>query len=319
MNNNYQIVILCAIVIVLVSCGGGKEKSDSYINYHDSVTVACENIDFVKAYMYAEKCGAIDEVIKKEGAYVLENQGESGLVRISMIVNEHNAPWLYLDMLKMAISKGDESLATKLYKMSDACDEQAMDYAVTADMEGLVNTFISKNSNFIDKQNVIEYLKEKGTYEKLYFPIEKQRQEEKKRAEAEAKAKKIAALNKEIDDLSSRKFPSRPALGIVKSEGLYGKIPHEYENYRDRVDEFNAECRKLLAKMIKEKNLPCAKKVVAMVKTSIVWNDLGDWIRVVEKGSGSSSDEAYKVTEDNSEKKAVQKILDDAIRNGSFK
>lgn len=49
---------------------------------------------------------------------MLENQGESGLVRISMIINEHNAHWLYLDLMKMAIAMGDESLATKLYNMS---------------------------------------------------------------------------------------------------------------------------------------------------------------------------------------------------------
>lgn len=318
MNKIYHIITLCAIVITLASCGGGKGKSESKTNYHDSVAVACNNFDFAKAYLYAEKCDAKDEVIKKEGAYVLEQQGESGLVRISMIVNEHNAPWLYLDMLKMAISMGKESLATRLYKMSDACDEQAMDYAVTADMEGLVNTFISKNSNFIDKQNVIEYLKEKGTYDKFFTVIDKQRQEEKKRAEAEEKAKKIAALNKEIDNLASQVFPSRPALGIVKSD-YHGEIPSGYTYYRNRVDEFNAECRKLLAKMIKEKNLPCAKKVVAMAKTSIVWNDLGDWCKVVEKSRNYSVYEAYKVAEDNTEQKAIQQLLNEAIRNGSFK
>lgn len=314
MKKIYQIFMPCVMAIALASCGG---RTENEANYEDSVNVALENRDFVKAYRFASKCGMTSSVVSKEAAYVLEEQGEAGLVRIAMIVNEHNAPEIYLDLLKIAISMNNEQLATKLYKSSDACDEQTIDYAVTADMEGLVNTFISKNSNFIDKQNVIEYLKEKGTYDKFFTVIDKQRQEEKKRAEAEEKAKKIAALNKEIDNLTSQVFPSRPALGMVKG---YGEIPDEYKSYRDRVDDFNADCRKLLAGAIKEKNLPCAKKVAAMAKTSIAWNEIGDWAQVVEKHRDVwSSYEAYKVIDDNTEKKAIQQILNEAIRNGSFK
>lgn len=186
--------------------------------------------------------------------------------------------------------------------------EQSLDYAVTADMEGLVSTFLSKNPSCIDKQNVIDYLKEKGTYNKLYPEIKKKRHEE-----------KTAELNKEIDALASEVFPTRPALGIVKSND-YGKMPSEYTSYRTCVDNFNADCRRLLAETIKEKNLSCAKKVAAMAKASIAWNDLGDWVQVVEKHKDHSSwYEAYKVIDDNSEKKAIHQLLNEAIRNGSFK
>lgn len=294
MKKIYQIIMLCAIAVALVSCDSIKKSR---------LNDALENNDFVKAYQYAKALEEsnqgedfLSEVIKKEAQYVLDNQGEAGLVRISMIVNEHNASWVYLDVLKMAISMGDESIATKLYKMSDACDEEAMDYAITADMEELVNTFISKNLDFIDKQNVIEYLKEKGTYDKLY----------------------LSKLSKEIDALASQAFPTRPALGITKSDH-YGQIMTEYTSYRSSVEKFNAECRKLLGKTIIVKNLSLAKKIVAMVRASIAWNDLGDWCKVVEhEYDHSSVYEAYKVTEDNSEKKAVQQLLNEAIRNGSF-
>lgn len=304
MKKIYQIVMLCAMVVALASCGGSTGAST---NYEDSVNIALEDRDFVKAYRFASKCGMTKTVVSKEAAYVLEEQGEAGLVRIAMIVNEHKAPEIYLDLLKMAISMDNEQLATKIYKMSDACDEQSLDYAVTADMEGLVSTFLSKNPSCIDKQNVIEYLKEKGTYNKLYSEIEKKRHEE-----------KTAELNKKIDTLASEVFPTRPALGMVKSNS-YGEMPPEYTSYRTRVDNFNADCRRLLAETIKEKNLPCAKKVAAMAKTSIAWNNLGDWVQVVEKHRDHSSlYEAYKVIDDNSEKKAIQQLLNEAIRNGNF-
>ena len=251
MKKIYQIIMLCAMAIAMVSCGGTKSDSEERESYHDSVAVACNNFDFAKAYLYAEKCDAKDEVIKKEGAYVLEQQGESGLVRISMIVNEHNAPWLYLDMLKMAISMGQESLATRLYKMSDACDEQAMDYAVTADMEGLVKTFVSKNSNFIDKQNVIEYLKEKGTYDRVFTVIEKQRQEEKKRAKEEAKAKILAELLASKHSLPECSLPS--GLHLCTEDVSYDggrELERKYQKYINDAHYHNNRCTEALIKAI---------------------------------------------------------------------
>lgn len=81
---------------------------------------ALNNNDFEAAYKYAGDYEATKKVvIKKEAKYVLENQGEDGLARIKMIVNEHNAPWVYLDVLEMAVAMGDKDLAFKIYNMTD--------------------------------------------------------------------------------------------------------------------------------------------------------------------------------------------------------
>lgn len=253
-------IILCAMAIVMVSCGGTKSDSEeresaSQIRYHDSVAVACNNFDFAKAYLYAEKCDAKDEVIKKEGAYVLENQGESGLVRISMIINEHNAHWLYLDLMKIAIAMGDESLATKLYNMSDDCDVEAIDYAITADMEGLVNTFVSKKPYYADKQNVIEYLKKKGTYEKIVKSIRL----------AEFAKKKKEVLD-QLNYLESR-LPKMPKLGYQRADMWYGSVEENIEEYNKVSKSLNDYCFKMYSELKeKEHEFISTRDIAALCK-----------------------------------------------------
>lgn len=305
-----QFILLCAVILALGSCSG---CCSSEPNYNDSVNIALENRDFVKAYRFASKCDMTKSVVSKEAAYVLEEQGEAGLVRIAMIVNEHKAQGIYLDLLKMAISMGNEQLATKIYKMSDACDEQSLDYAVTADMEGLVSTFLSKNPSCIDKQNVIEYLKEKGTYNKLYSEIEKKRQEENTKRFRE----RIKSILSQVEGTKPPKGLQDYYLGSEMRDGLYMVSNKSNVDYYASSQKVNSQLDELLTEAIKMKNLQLCQEIISSYKETIEVTTGEEPPVKVDRVKVDGDHSYIKFTY--SARNEAKKRLEEAIRSGSFK
>lgn len=98
---------------------------------------ACEEHDFIKAYQivddldkerlnvdddhYYVALGRADEakryVIVQEAMYLLEQGGDANLMRIVGIVKEHEAEWLYDELIDVAQRIGDEELAEKILNM----------------------------------------------------------------------------------------------------------------------------------------------------------------------------------------------------------
>ena len=156
MKKIYQIIMLCAMSIALASCGGGSttEKEPEPTDYKE----ACEQHDFQKAYSFVnelkkemqeyenENADQIrdgeegwsygqDEfatyenlkenyeeaehyVVLQEATYILESQGLDGLVKISMVVKEHDAQWVYDDLIDIAVAMGNEDLVIRLNKLA---------------------------------------------------------------------------------------------------------------------------------------------------------------------------------------------------------
>lgn len=152
MKKIYQIIMLCAMGIALASCGGGSTTEKEH--YKE----ACEQHDFQKAYSivnelkkemqeyenenaYEISCGETgapfgqDEfatyknlkenyeeaehyVVLQEATYILESQGLDGLVKISMVVKEHNAQWVYAELIDIAVAMGNEDLVIRLKKLA---------------------------------------------------------------------------------------------------------------------------------------------------------------------------------------------------------
>lgn len=310
MEKKYKMFLLCATAIVaFVSCG---KRTEDTSKYEDSVYIACENRDFVKAYMYAKKIGDTKPVVKKEAQYVLETQGESGLVRISMIVNEHNASWVYQDILNMAISMGNEELATKIYKMSDVCDEHSVDYAVTANMEGLVSVFISKNPEYIEKQNVKDYLKEKGTYENL-----------KEIAQSKLLEKKIKDFREKLESILSSVHGTKPPKGLQHwrlgdkiLDNEYDDSYQDYINYYNSSQKANTQLDDLLTKAMRETNIAFCKEIISSYKETINITLGSDGVKV----NGKKVDENHCYIEyTNEAMNNAQKRLDEAIKKGDVK
>lgn len=152
MKKIYQIIMLCAMGIALASCGGGSTTEKEH--YKE----ACEQHDFQKAYSivnelkkemqeyenenaYEIRSGeegmvfgqdefatyknlkenyeeAEHYVVLQEATYILESQGLDGLVKISMVVKEHNAQWVYAELIDIAVAMGNEELENRLQKLA---------------------------------------------------------------------------------------------------------------------------------------------------------------------------------------------------------
>ncbi|MCQ2223726.1 MAG: hypothetical protein MJZ35_08070 [Bacteroidaceae bacterium] len=287
-----------------------EESDDDLENYEDSIAMALDSNDFVKAYRYANHFSEYSEeaktVVKKEAQYVLENQGESGLVRIAMIVDEHDASWVYPDLLNMAISMGNESLSCKISKLCDDVNSQTMGYAVMADMETLVTDFLQKNNSLIDNPNVIIYLKEKGTFETIGKAIrEKKTAEEKKKQNEE-----IEKLIKSIDESQSYVVQTfRPGKTRIDTHGYDGRDAKAYQN---AVVRYNGQCRELLSKAIEYKDLKTAKLSISKCKKNFYYS-------FYNTPGGHSCDYTLECSYDASDIDEMKSILANAINEGAFK
>ena len=57
-------------------------------------------------------------VVLQEATYILESQGLEGLVKIAMVVKEHNAQWVYADLIDIAVAMGNDELEYRLQKLA---------------------------------------------------------------------------------------------------------------------------------------------------------------------------------------------------------
>lgn len=87
---------------------------------------ACEEHDFQKAYNIVLNLDENQEeakryVILQEAMYVLEQQGEDGIMKISVITKENKAYWLPAELLDFARISENSSLIEKLEKLEENC------------------------------------------------------------------------------------------------------------------------------------------------------------------------------------------------------
>ena len=117
----FTIFLALSFVFTIISCTQDYRK-------------ACAERDFAKAYSIVyemkekqeekEHCRYINGsyeplkyVILQEAMVVLEENGEDGLIRIAGIVKEHNAAWLYDELITLFKSTGNKELLEKLERM----------------------------------------------------------------------------------------------------------------------------------------------------------------------------------------------------------
>lgn len=91
----------------------------------------CEKGEFQEAYESCKKLErykrtAEDEkyIIIHEATSVLESQGVEGLPKIAFIIKEHNADWLYKDLVDIAEAMGNEDLVIRLKKLAGIAVEE---------------------------------------------------------------------------------------------------------------------------------------------------------------------------------------------------
>lgn len=99
---------------------------------HNDYVKACEKYNFEKAYKIVNKIKTIDKhknpkhekyVVLHEATYVLENEGVNGLTHISFIAKEHNAGWVYKEILGLAKSMSNDDLTLQILKTWNLWDD----------------------------------------------------------------------------------------------------------------------------------------------------------------------------------------------------
>ena len=98
-----------------------EELKEDYSYYSHSSDVS----DMRKSKELDEKCDharakyheAKKYVVFHEAMYVLEENGVNGLLRIAGIAKEHDAEWLYDELIDVAKKTGDKDLEEKLENM----------------------------------------------------------------------------------------------------------------------------------------------------------------------------------------------------------
>lgn len=310
MKNIYLFSILCVMCIALVSCGN-KEK-----DYQKQYMEACANNDFAKANaivdMMEVDCKSEDlekdirthrnYVIEKEVLYLVAQGTEESANRLLFLFKENDS-FGWDRLLELAISQGNEYLATKIIESGKGINMSTINSACIANMSKLVLLMLP---DLVDKMGEVFYTNGIETVEKY---LEKNIPEE--------------YTNYLESLLSSQIEGSRIPTGLNEfysvnifqyDKGYYGF--EEYYNFYKSVVKRNKNCKKVLSTAIRIKNLSLAKKAISFMKENIVITDGSDdeIIRINGVRVRRGSYVQYRPEDINEAKK----MLNDAINNGYF-
>ncbi|MBD5220561.1 MAG: hypothetical protein HDS72_10110 [Bacteroidales bacterium] len=292
--------LLLIITLALLTCSCNKEKSliNEYIE-------ACADGNFEKARAAVQKLETIspyearkgnEYITDKEIYALLSKPSRDNDARILYIYNSSES-WELPDMrdvVEVAISMGNESLAEKLIKSGVEISKRMAIAAANAEANDVFELILKKKPEYILEDEIAEYYQQENGAEALQ----------------EFTNKIISgSLNDELQALYQVHIAARPALGLVKSDH-YGDIPSEYISYKNEVESLNNRCKELISKSVEFGHVAIANKAFSLMKPNLEWNNLGDWANVVEHDyENSSVYNAFKVTENRNEIDEARKLM----------
>lgn len=288
---------LFAACCMLVSCGGGTDTEAE-------IAKACSEGNFEKARDIAEAAyGSRNpaSINKKEVYTLLANLNKDNANRILYLyntINEYALPDVY-EVMETAISGGDSYLADKLIRAGHEPNERVINAAINQEMLELVELCIKKNPKFVLNTEVEEFVKENIGNEVL------------EAAEGKIKKEAIQEFKSKMEELAAISIPARPALGIQQSDH-YGEIGDEYIMYNRDVEELNSKCKDLLSQALEMKDQATAKKILALMRPTLSWQNLGDWCKVNGQSEHSSVYNAYKIAEDHTDIEQARAMIEAA-------
>ena len=161
MKKIYLFLILCVMCIALVSCGN-KEK-----DYQKQYMEACANNDFAKANaivdMMEVDCKSEDlekdirthrnYVIEKEVLYLVAQGTEESANRLLFLFKENDS-FGWDRLLELAISQGNEYLATKIVDASDSISVQSVEAAIRNNLHKLADNMLTKDIKKYAKDSI---------------------------------------------------------------------------------------------------------------------------------------------------------------------
>ena len=324
MKKIYLFLILCVMCIALASCGN-KEK-----DYQKQYMEACANNDFAKANaivdMMEVDCKSEDlekdirthrnYVIEKEVLYLVAQGTEESANRLLFLFKENDS-FGWDRLLELAISQGNEYLATKIVDASDSISVQSVEAAIRNNLHKLADNMLTKDiKKYANNLVVINYVVENDKIDlvKSMLEIEPGVIYTNTTISDYCKSKNIYNkyvrnyLNSQMIALN-KNAPSKPQVGLIRAQD-----ESDFNDYNEDVKVHNSNCCMLIDIAIKLGELKSAKKAKSLAKPLLKWTLLGDWTRVVEKTSNSSIYGAYRVSFDNSSITKVNNYFNEAFR-----
>ena len=324
MKKIYLFLILCVMCIALASCGN-KEK-----DYQKQYMEACANNDFAKANaivdMMEVDCKSEDlekdirthrnYVIEKEVLYLVAQGTEESANRLLFLFKENDS-FGWDRLLELAISQGNEYLATKIVDASQSISDQSVEAAIRNNMHQLADNMLTKDiKEYANNLVVINYVVENDKIDLVKSMLEIEPGVIYTNTTISDYSKNKNIYNKYVRNyLNSQMIalnenaPSKPQVGLIRAQDESGFI-----EYNEKVKVHNSNCCMLIDIAIKLGDLKSAKKAKSLAKPLLKWTLLGDWTRVVEKTSNSSIYDAYQVSFDNSSITKVNNYFNEALR-----
>ena len=324
MKKIYLFLILCAMCIALASCGN-KEK-----DYQKQYMEACANNDFAKANaivdMMEVDCKSEDlekdirthrnYVIEKEVLYLVAQGTEESANRLLFLFKENDS-FGWDRLLELAISQGNEYLATKIVDASQSISDQSVEAAIRNNMHQLADNMLTKDiKEYANNLVVINYVVENDKIDLVKSMLEIEPGVIYTNTTISDYCKNKNIYNKYVRNyLNSQMIalnenaPSKPQVGLIRAQDESGFI-----EYNEKVKVHNSNCCMLIDIAIKLGDLKREKKAKSLAKPLLKWTILGDWTRVVEKTSNSSIYDAYQVSFDNSSITKVNNYFNEELR-----
>ena len=324
MKKIYLFLILCVMCIALASCGN-KEK-----DYQKQYMEACANNDFAKANaivdMMEVDCKSEDlekdirthrnYVIEKEVLYLVAQGTEESANRLLFLFKENDS-FGWDRLLELAISQGNEYLATKIVDASQSISDQSVEAAIRNNMHQLADNMLTKDiKEYANNLVVINYVVENDKIDLVKSMLEIEPGVIYTNTTISDYCKNKNIYNKYVRNyLNSQMIalnenaPSKPQVGLIRAQDESGFI-----EYNEKVKVHNSNCCMLIDIAIKLGDLKSAKKAKSLAKPLLKWTILGDWTRVVEKTSNSSIYDAYQVSFDNSSITKVNNYFNEELR-----
>ncbi len=331
MKKIYLFLILCVMCIALASCGN-KEK-----DYQKQYMEACANNDFAKANaivdMMEVDCKSEDlekdirthrnYVIEKEVLYLVAQGTEESANRLLFLFKENDS-FGWDRLLELAISQGNEYLATKIVDASDVISVQGVEAAIRNNMHKLADNLLTKDiKKYANNLVVINYVVENDKIDlvKSMLDIEPAVIYTNTTISDYCKNKNIYNkyvrnyLNSQMVALN-KNAPSKPQVGLIRVIRAQDESDFsDFIEYNKEVKVHNSNCCMLIDIAIKLGDLKSAKKAKSLAKPLLKWTLLGDWAQVVHKcRTCSSIYDAYRVSFDNSSITKVNNYFNEAFR-----
>lgn len=282
--------------LLLVTCTPNTEHDFSQSIAKGDFENARKALTEFEVYDSARYEQALRTVNDKEIYALLAKPSRDSDARILYLYNSYEEYQLpdMRDVVEVAISMGNENLAEKLIKSGVEISKRMAIAAANAEANDVFELILKKKPEYILEDEIAEYYQQEKGAEAL----------------REFTNKTISgSLDNELQALYQVHIVARPALGLVKSD-YHGDIPSEYTTYKNEVESLNNRCKELISKSVEFGYIAIANKALSLMKPNLEWNDIGDWVKVVEhEYDHSSVYNAFKVTENRNEINEAQKLI----------